>query len=80
MLILAYSLVHIYLRLVLGIPKQISIGWLGRSITHHSGGKDGDQVGEGHLVGSAVVGHSLKVEDKVGQGVLVGWRELGYGL
>ena len=35
-----------HLRLVLGIPEQISVSWLGRSITHYSGGKDnGNQIG-----------------------------------
>ena len=59
---------------------QISISWFGRSIAHHSGGKDSDQIGQGYLVGGTVVGHLLEVKDEVGQGVLVGWGELGYGL
>ena len=65
-------LANTHLRLVFSIPEQISISWLGRSISHHSGSKHSDQVGKGHLVGSAVGGHTLKVEDKVGQSVLVG--------
>lgn len=69
-----------HLRLLLGISEQVSISRLGRSIPHHSGGKNGNQVGEGHLVGSAVVGHPLQMEDEVGQRVLVGRGELGDGL
>lgn len=49
-------------------------------MAYHGGTKDVGQTGEGHLVGVAVRGHPLEVEDEEGQRVFIGCWELGYGL